>query len=130
MEECINKKCVYYEKNKANPNGCLTEIDIKICPNNLIAKEAPLSVPFNGVLWRAIDTAPKDMTEILGWREDAGVMLIRYIAPIDFLTESELEEIGEESAEAEDWFFADFIAGGRLEGSEAPTHWMPLPDAP
>ena len=56
--------------------------------------------------------------------------MIRYAAHIDFLTESELEEIGEEAAEAADWFYADFVQGGRLEGSEAPTHWMPVPDGP
>ena len=80
--------------------------------------------------WVDIETAPKDGTEIWGWREDAGGMLIRYCAPIDFLTDTELEEMDGESAEQEDWFFADFVAGGRLEGKETPTHWRPLPPDP
>lgn len=29
-----------------------------------------------------------------------------------------------------DWFCADFVSGSRLEGSEAPTMWQPLPPAP
>lgn len=80
--------------------------------------------------WMPIETAPKDGTEVWGYREDAGAFLMRYTAPIHFCTESELAEMGEESAEQEDWFYADFIAGGRLEGSEAPTHWQPLPALP
>ncbi|MCU7840848.1 MAG: DUF551 domain-containing protein [Candidatus Thiodiazotropha sp. (ex Troendleina suluensis)] len=85
--------------------------------------------------WQPIDTAPKNGTEILAWRDDAGVMLVRYISPIEFLTESELEReikhgLSEDDAETDDWFFADFVSGGRLEGSEEPTHWMPLPEPP
>ena len=80
--------------------------------------------------WRPIETAPKDGTEILGWRDDAGVLLIRYMAPVDFLIDSEMEGLDEDSANQSDWFYADFIAGGRLEGDEAPTHWIPLPNPP
>ena len=80
--------------------------------------------------WQPIETAPKDGTEILGWRKDYGVLIIRWTAPIEFCTEHECEVMGEESAEAEDWFCADFVAGCRLEGSEVPTHWQPLPEPP
>lgn len=79
--------------------------------------------------WQLIETAPKDGTEILAHREDAGVFMIRYTSPVEFLTESECEKMGEDS-EASDWFYSDFVAGGRLEGSEIPTHWMPLPKPP
>jgi len=78
--------------------------------------------------WREISTAPKDGSEMLGYREDAGVMIIRWMCADDFLTEKELEEWPEESAFKQDWFYADFVAGGRLEGDEEPTHWMPLPE--
>ena len=44
MEECINRKCMYYEKDEENPNSCLTEIDIKICPSYLIENQAHSSV--------------------------------------------------------------------------------------
>eukprot|EP00752_Nemacystus_decipiens_P016736 g14974.t1 len=78
-----------------------------------------------GEPWLTIETAPKDGTEILGYRSDAGVMLIRYLAPVDFLADSELDGLDERSAEQEDWFYADFVVGGRLEGDERPTHWRP-----
>jgi hypothetical protein len=80
--------------------------------------------------WQPIDTAPKDGSEILGYRSDCGVLIIRWTSPDEFLHEAELEKIGWESSEKEDWFCADFIAGGRLEGEETPTHWMPLPLPP
>ncbi len=83
-------------------------------------------------LWLPIETAPKDGTEILGWREYAGCMLIRYTCMREFMSEREIEstDLDEETIESEDWFYADFVAGGRLEGSETPTHWMPLPTDP
>ncbi len=83
--------------------------------------------------WQPIETAPKDGTEVLGFRGDAGVFVMRWIAPVDFLTERELADpYGEDRdwEEEPDWFYADFIQGGRLDGAEAPTHWMPLPLAP
>jgi len=81
-------------------------------------------------IWREIETAPKDGTEILVWREDCGILLARWDVPENFLTESECEKMGAESAEQYDWFYADFVEGGRLDGSEIPTHWMPLPFMP
>ena len=76
--------------------------------------------------WLPIESAPKDGTEILAWRDDAGAFMVRWCAPIDFATDRELEEIDEATAEAEDWFCADFCVGHRLEGSEVPTHWQPI----
>lgn len=80
--------------------------------------------------WQPIETAPKDGTEILGYRADCGVLLIRWTCPFEFCTDEELEKMGEDSAGQDDWFYADFLTGGRLEGSETPTHWMPLPPHP
>ena len=79
--------------------------------------------------WQPIETAPKDGTEILVWRSDCGILLARWDAPENFLSDRECEELGE-SAEQYDWLYADFVAGGRMEGAEAPTHWQPLPDGP
>ena len=79
--------------------------------------------------WQSIETAPKDGTEILVWRADCGILLARWDAPENFLSDRECEELGE-SAEQYDWMYADFVAGGRLDGSEVPTHWQPLPDEP
>ena len=95
----------------------------------------PGNVPLSEGLgaWLPIATAPRDGTEVLGWREDAGCMLMHWTAPIHFMTTDELEATvtGEDDwQEQEDWFYADFREGGRLDGSEAPTHWMPLPAGP
>jgi hypothetical protein len=79
--------------------------------------------------WKPIATAPRDGTEILAWRQDAGVMLVRYTSLEAFLTESELEDYDEETIFQEDWFYADFVQGGRLD-EEPPTHWMHLPADP
>jgi len=79
--------------------------------------------------WQPIDTAPRDGTEILGYRYDCGVILIRWDAPENFLTEKECETLGESAGEYS-WIIADFVCGDRLEGSEVPTHWQPLPPPP
>ena len=53
-------------------------------------------------------------------------MLARWIAPIEFMTDAEIDELKDEDwIDESDWFYADFIAGGRLD--EHPTYWMPLP---
>ena len=79
---------------------------------------------------KTIETAPKDGTEILAWREDCGWFIARWTCAVEFLTESEQEKLDEDSLFAHAWFGADFVAGFRAEGSEAPTHWMALPPDP
>jgi hypothetical protein len=75
--------------------------------------------------WQPMKLAPKDGTEILGWRKNCGTLLVRWGCAIDFMTEREIEISGlnEDELESEDWFCADFISGSRLEGSEIPTLW-------
>jgi hypothetical protein len=80
--------------------------------------------------WKPIQTAPRDGTEILGWREDCGALLIRWIAPSGFLSESEMWSLDESSRYAEGWFCADFAQATRMEGDFVPTHWQPLPEGP
>lgn len=94
-------------------------------PSSLIGKTTPGP-------WMPIETAPKDGREVLVWRDDCGVLLARWGSAGDFLTEQEIEKSGmsDDDLGREDWFYADFISGGRMEGSEAPTCWMPLPSQP
>ena len=82
--------------------------------------------------WQPIETAPKDGTELIGWREDCGQLLIRWTSCSELMTDAEIEKSGidEEILFVEDWFYADIVRSGRLEGSEIPTHWMPLPPPP
>lgn len=81
-------------------------------------------------MWQPIETAPKDGTEVLAWREDAGIFLARWTSPEEFCTSDELEALSEADAAQEDWFAADFVQGSRLDDGLVPTHWMPLPDPP
>lgn len=80
--------------------------------------------------WNPIETAPKDGTMVLLYcGEGCGTMLARWIAPCNFLNESEYRgDLGD--WEDEDWFFADFVEGGRVSNDGVPTHWMPLPKKP
>lgn len=80
--------------------------------------------------WKPIETAPKNGDELLLFREDAGVLLARWTSPIEILSEREIEEsrLSEDELNESDWFYADFICGGRLD--EPATHWMPLPEPP
>ncbi|WP_186263329.1 hypothetical protein [Burkholderia gladioli] len=80
--------------------------------------------------WQPIETAPKE-TELLGWRADCGVMLIVYTSFDRFATDQECEETDEVTLFQKDWFGSVLQCGlERLEGSEKPTHWMPLPVDP
>lgn len=75
--------------------------------------------------WQTMDTAPRDGTEVLGWHAECGVVLMRWAAPVDFMTEAEVAN--EECPHEAGWFGADFVSGYRLSG---PTYWMPLPPSP
>lgn len=81
--------------------------------------------------WQPIDDKAKSSGEILGWREDSGVMLVRWMCLVDFVPERELEDsdLSEADIWQDAWWAAGFDGACRLEGNELPTLWMPLPDA-
>lgn len=81
--------------------------------------------------WQPIETAPKDGSEIWLYREDSGPFLGRWVAPCEFLTdgEREAEAIDDDEWGEPDWFYADFVKGGRVTDG-APTLWHPLPALP
>lgn len=71
--------------------------------------------------WQPIETAPRDGTEILGFRPDQGVFIFRWAETSDF----DSTDPGEEWSE--DWWHDLW---GWMEGDLQPTHWMPLPPPP
>jgi hypothetical protein len=87
--------------------------------------------------WLDIESAPRDGTPILvcSLTGHTGTMIARWTAPCEFLTELELERLSlegvpDEVLEGDDWFYADFLEGGRLSPDCYPTHWQPLPEPP
>lgn len=64
--------------------------------------------------WKPIETAPKDGTEFIVFRDDAGVFAARYVEPSN--------DDGE--------MFLASMYGEDLTGDMMPTHWMPLPPPP
>ena len=82
--------------------------------------------------WRPIAEAPKDGSEILGYRKDCGVVVMRWVCPDQFLSDREIQLAGlcEEDAMKSDWYYADFIHGGNMSNDGLPTHFMPLPSPP
>lgn len=66
--------------------------------------------------WLPFATAPDDGSEILVYREDAGVFTAFFAEPTD------------PTGEEDDWFWCS-MNGEDLTG-ELPSHWMPFPEAP
>lgn len=80
--------------------------------------------------WKPIESAPKDGTEILAWRSDCGQFIASYTSADAFpMTQDELDAWDEETLFAKDWF-TQWPDATRLEGSEVPTLWQPLPADP
>ncbi len=80
--------------------------------------------------WRPIEAAPKDGTEVLVWRKDCGPFIASYTSPDAMpLTQDEIVAMDEESLFAPDWF-SQWPQSQRMDGSETPTHWKPLPPPP
>lgn len=75
--------------------------------------------------WKPIESAPK-YTEVLVWRDDAGVFIAQLTTPDGVMTDAEQAE-ADLPDDFEEWFSPDY---GWQEGDERPTHWMPLPAAP
>ena len=94
----------------------------------LRAIEAALRLPA-GADWRPIETAPKDGTKILIWRDGWDY------APVAWRDAIDCDE-GSFGA----WVFADHLCLGvgdgclgwneDIEDGHMPTHWQPLPAAP
>ena len=80
--------------------------------------------------WLDIASAPKDGTEILAWRHDCGQFIASYTSADSFpLTQLQIDMMDEATLFSKDWF-TQWPDATRLDGSEAPTLWQPLPVDP
>lgn len=81
--------------------------------------------------WQPIETAPRH-TDILLYREDAGVFFGQYTYCAEWVSEDEIEREGltEDMLFAESFWAFDYDGTSRLENDLTPTHWMPLPEPP
>lgn len=84
--------------------------------------------------WRDVDygNMPPFHSEILLYREDAGVMLGQFTSLESFMPIEEAEKlgIGDESYFQDSWWAFSKDGLDRLDDDGDPTHWMPLPKPP
>jgi hypothetical protein len=81
--------------------------------------------------WQPMDTCPKHV-DVLFFQERNGVIPGRLTDADSFMTDKERDEWdgGEEAQFRIDAFGFGHWGVDRMEGSEAPTHWMPCPEGP
>ena len=77
--------------------------------------------------WEDISTAPKDGSEINGYRPDQGVFTFRWAWLSDFIPVDQHGDPTEDYEESSGWWHDRW---GWMEGDETPTQWMPLPSPP
>ena len=77
--------------------------------------------------WQPIDTAPTN-GEILVFRSDSGPFIARWAWMGEVVPKDRNGDPVEDFDEEHEGWWSD--AYGWQEGSECPTHWMPLPKAP
>lgn len=70
--------------------------------------------------WQPIETAPKNFTELLGYRPDQGVFIFRWSTVDEFPDADQTDDY-------ECWWNDLW---GWMDGELTPTHWMPLPSPP
>ena len=85
--------------------------------------------------WVFISELPKPNTEIIMYREDAGVFFGYYGCLEDCLPEDQKEQLYKDGMTEDSMFdyrfyYMDMSGNGLLELDTLPTHWMELPSIP
>lgn len=78
--------------------------------------------------WQPIDTAPRDGTEINGYRPDQGVFTFRWAWMEEFVPKDGNGDPTEDYDDAVCGWWHD--RWGWMEREETPTLWQPLPEPP
>ena len=96
---------------------------LNLTPLYATPQAQPAPVP----AWLPIESAPKH-AEVLVWREDSGSFIAKLTTPEAVVSVEDMEREGLDYPDDFEEWWSD--AYGWQEGSEKPTHWMPLPPAP
>lgn len=85
--------------------------------------------------WQPIDTAPRDGSDVLVLRDCAGVAIVHiawYRSREDWESSGKYFGGWDSLEDWEGWwsYTRNSATQEKLEGADAPTHWMPLPEAP
>ena len=85
-----------------------------------------------GLLWRPIETAPKDGSEILAHRHDCGVLIASWREPAEFMTDDEIEssDLPADELYSPCWFAFGSWGVSQIGDGDLFTSWMPLPEPP
>lgn len=90
--------------------------------------EATIASLRGEVEWQPIETAPKDGTEVIGYRPDQGAFCFRWAWMSEFVaTDRNGDPIEDYDEMAADWWHDRW---GWMEGDLRPTHWRHLPAPP
>ncbi len=80
------------------------------------------------MLWKPVDDEARNGESVWLYCPDIGEpVLARYCYPEEFMNEKEMEQHGIDENEDKDWFYADFLHGGRFEFDIASYMQTPLP---
>lgn len=105
-----------------------SDYDLTPKEQEIAARAAIAAMPKGDVGWQDISTAPKDGTEIIGYRRDQGTFAFRWTWAEEFVPK---DQNGDPTEDYDESFACWWHNGwGWLEKDLTPTHWQPYPDEP
>ena len=129
LENAMNEPCNFHWEVEPKQEAVAEARDAILAAFSTLTAERDALKAELDQRWRAMDTAPKDGTDIHGLL-DGEVLTVRWTSPSEFLTDKDQADLSEDALFSDDWFAHDIAYPKRLEGSEVPTAWQPLPAAP